>query len=607
MQNTLQIRTKNWFRFWAECFLLVAIVHLLFQPIYFGYLASPDSEFYMGYVQFPQELYSRLGNHLANSPYSNYFWSRIPVIGPSFLFNATFGIETGYVVQRVFMLTLVVASSRHLLQKYTTNLRSIIISILVVSNSVLLTTLGMEYPTGIGFVVSLVIVFLMMANLADRISMNWRSYSIGSGLCTIFWAHTAFVLFWLPVLLVFGYYLYKNLKLKSASISVIVTGVGFFGTALMFWFASQALYGKSNPISNILLTSRELNYVFSQFAPGWSDSFPLWNGSISMLALLASAVIGVWLWFSRDNSVATLAKFGNLSLITSVSFLLLLTKVMDLVFLRNWLQYSLLWSLGIPLASLGVALVLRKVETKIFVISISISILLMVIAGFAPDKNSNWQVFPQGIVISIALLVSIVVIAIVLRLAKFSSYKFDTPIVFLVCAVVTIPYMQLMQNTQQEYIPSGAPAAIWNDTETSSIMDYGDALSGTNQNPKAYTNATEIDSWVLSRLPEGESFSIYLGPGTDLQSNIAARMLLYPTNGINLNDVNDIQRFTELGYLNSVLFINNPDEKVILLSNYQNHFIEKGIVVNDTCKNFADDSSQFFTSVCVLVTEVAPA
>jgi hypothetical protein len=592
---TISLSRNFWFQ---NIFLSLGMI-LIFRPNFFGYLASPDSEFYMGYVQFPYELHSRLGDHLANSPYSNYFWSRIPVIGPSHLFSSVFGIELGYTLQRFLILNLVLASSRHALQKFTSKTRAALISILVVANSVFLTALGMEYPTGIGFAASLALIFLMLGHLTDFNNVRWRNVSIGFGMCIIFWSHTAFVLFWLPIILLFGLLNFAKMKLNEAILLLLQITSGFFASVITLWIWSQALYGNSNPLSNIYRTSKELQYVFSQFAPGWSDAFPFWNGSIALLAPLASFAFGVALVFSKNLSVRLLAQFITISFLIVLTSLLLVTNMFDLVFLRNWLQYSLIWTLSIPIAAFGSAVVLNTLSIRQFAVGVSTLIGLTALSGFIPEPNSVWRIFPHGAYFSIVTLSAFFVLA--------STFRFFGMIqgsvlfrVGIVAGVLIIPFTQMVQNTQEEFIPSGAPAAIWNDAETSSIMDYGDVFSGTNQDPNAYFNATEINSWIFSELPEYESFSVHLGIGTDLKSNISARMLLYPTNGINLNEIKDIERFRDLGYMNSVMILNDKSEKDALTENFKTTYAVTGMLITEKCKSFLDSENEFKTLVCIL-------
>ena len=465
-------------------------------------LDTPDSSFYASLSLFGDQITDRV-------PVTSYFWTRLGFIGPVQVLTTVFGTWLGFAAWRYLLILVIVASSYHLLKRFTNRASAIWLTALIVSSTVPLSYLGNSYLTGAVLAGSAALINLAVnpsrgAAILSGITLGWLLMVNPTGVLlagTIWLSITIHQKSKSPRVLLF--------TLVAAAATTLLTFAAFliWGRTIfpkMDWFASY-------------LDAQAIN--LSNFSSG--ENIFLTDISLVIIFLITVITFALWL-FKRESNAAQL---GFLIATTSAAFMLFFNPLMGGIALEAPLYQAMLWPPALIALALSTSAYVSIGRNTTQLVAATISVIAVVAAGFIAPNLSLAVGWALGIVTAIALVATF-------ALAKNTTTL--TTITMLATLTLFLASAQLIQNSR-------------GDLGLYYLSPYHWAYASNPISEKIHT-AVNSQEWLLANTNSTDQIMLWVdGPWVqgDRELYVAAGMQLWEENRITLEPTltqPDIQR-----------------------------------------------------------------
>lgn len=306
-------------------------------------LDTPDSEFHASMAIFGSEVTDRASNPV-------YYWTRLGYIIPVRALTFVFGGMAGLEVYRLLLLMIIVSAIYFTLKRVTSRFNSIALTLLVVTNTVVLTYLGNPYPTA-NVMAGLFLIIAIMSTGDSR----WREISIGAIGAVLVTTNPYGAALGAVVFLSLVVVLQKRQGALGSILRRLVLGsVGFFLTLVVLLGIGNLVFPNLNWWSTYTYWNSVINQADYIADPN------RWTWDPSLLVIAMAAIIAWIVWFRSRTLIQTRM---SVALATSMPvFALIYFFVSPNPYLEFPHYQAMLWPTALIAIALSATAVLPRVR-----------------------------------------------------------------------------------------------------------------------------------------------------------------------------------------------------------------------------------------------------
>ncbi len=515
-------------------------------------LDTPDSSFYASLSIFGDQITDR-------APITSYFWTRLGFIGPVQVLTTTLGTWLGFAAWRYLLILVIVASSYYLLKRFTNRVSAIWLTALIVSSTVPLSYLGNSYLTGAVLAGTAALINLAVnpnrgAAILSGITLGWLVMVNPTG---VLLAGTI----WLSITI------HQKRNAPRVLLYTVVTAAAatlLTFTAFLIW--GRSIFPKMDWFASYF-DARAINQ--SNFSSG--DNIFLTD--ISLVVIVLITLITFFLWLIKRESSST--QLGFLTATTSAAFMLFFNPIMGGVVLESPLYQATLWPPALFALALSTSAYISIGKNTPQVALATISVIVVIAAGFIAPNLSLTTGWAIGIVTAIAFVASL------------ALTKHTKTLITITTLTLFLASAQLMQNSR-------------GDLGLYYLSPYHWAYSNNPISEKIHT-AVNAQQWVIENTNSTDQIMLWVdGPWVqgDRELYVAAGMQLWGENRITLEPTltqPDIQRLNSFKPTTLALYGKSVDAVI----NFWESIPQVNKATTPICYDYswpADNSSDFPTT-----------
>jgi hypothetical protein len=522
---------------------------------------TPDSQFYLSLSIYADEVTSR-------APWPAYFWTKTSLIAPAHFFSSIFGILNGFKFFQLFLLAILAISvGNFIYQKYQDNFIGLVITSVIVFNSVVITFLGGTYSTIIGIILLIIIQVEIVRFIDIKNTQSSKAIIgaiLGGILSTLLFANPSY--FIMGALLILAFVLWVVIFSREKFMnSLKMLGVLVLSFILSFYIwiqISSRLFPQRDWLDTVIFYAKILN-PRDYTSP---NQIAIFQSNPSLYFILGVQVVAFFVMFLGPKKVGAPLSVSTFFLTLSNSYFIYSTFIVGSNALEVDFYNALLWAPSLFFMGVYLAEILQISKGSF---TLLLSLPLTYFAGVALSGITQ-KIFLQGL-----LLVSVAVG--IFSLFKISYIRRNPRPIFIIPIVIIITFVpQILQG--------------------SNLYPYGIAYSSYDLK-KYFVEFESAEKFIVDSSKPGDRVMVWVEPNTDLVT-FASGQLWGPnsvTHDFVLSDFDKNNLNASQPTLIASYFVNN-DSLIRLKASIASAGWNLGV---DNCSKFRETEISAPFSICI--------